>query len=237
MVGLELSHDWGVAIFFSTERPAPGRSVRRDAERSRQRILDAAREVFAVHGLDAGLNEIARRAGVGVGTVYRRFPDKASLIEAVMDDEVASLAVLIEDFFHTDSAWDGLSRLLYAVAERQVAHRGFSDAILGSSHHRRYSAAFRTRVGPRMVALVQRAEREGSLRAGVSLGDLMMVLLMVGELGTAGKAVCPGIHRRYLGLFLESLRADDGRAALEPGITEVQAQSIMRQLAEYRIRR
>lgn len=217
--------------------PARARSLRRDAERNRQRILDAAREVFAAHGLDAGLNEVARHAGLGVGTVYRRFPEKQTLVEAVLEDEVASLVVLIEDFFHTASAWDGLTGLLHVVAERHVAHRGLGDAILGSDHHRRYSAAFRTRVGPRMVDLLKRAQREGSLRSGVSVGDVMMILLMVGELGSAADAVCSGIHRRYLDLFLESLRADHARGVLEPGISEVAAQAIMRRLAESRVRR
>ena len=219
-----------------TNAAQAARSLRRDAERNRQRILDAAREVFAAQGLDAGLNEIARHAGLGVGTVYRRFPDKEVLIETVLEDEVASLTVLIEDFFHSNSAWEGLRGLLHVVADRQVAHRGFSEAILGSDHHRQFSAAFRTRVGPRMVALIRRAEQEGSLRSGVSVGDLMMILLMVGELGAAGEAVSPGMHRRYIDLFLESLKAEDGRPALEPGITEVQAQAIMRQLAKSRVR-
>ena len=220
----------------NTSPAAPTRSLRRDAERNRQRILDAAREVFAAQGLDAGLNEIARHAGLGVGTVYRRFPDKEVLVETVLEDEVASLTTLIEDFFHTDSAWEGLTRLLHAVADRQVAHRGFSEAILGSDHHRQFSTAFRTRVGPRMVTLIQRAEQQGSLRPGVSVGDLMMLLLMVGELGAAADAVSPGVHHRYVDLFLESLKAEDGRPALEPGITEVQAQAIMRRLAKGRLR-
>ena len=213
---------------------APARAPRRDAERNRRRIIEAAREVFALRGLDAGFNEIAQHAGLGVGTVYRRFPDKETLVGAVLQDDVACLADLIEEFFHATNAWDGLSGLLHVVAQHQVAHRGLSDAILGSPHHRQYSAAFRTRVGPRLIALIERAQREGSLRRGVTVGDVMMLLLMVGELGPAGEAVCPGVHRRYLDLFLDSLRARQDRPALEPGITEVQAQAIMRLLAEAR---
>ena len=216
---------------------APARAPRRDAERNRRRIIEAAREVFALRGLDAGFNEIARHARLGVGTVYRRFPDKQTLVEAVLQDDVASLTDLIEEFFHATNAWDGLRGLLHVVAQHQVTHRGLSDTILGSPHHRRYSAAFRTRVGPRMVALIERAQREGSLRRGVTVGDVMMLLLMVGELGPAGEAVCPGVHRRYLDLFLDSLKAEQGRPALEPGITEVQAQAIMRQLAQTRAHR
>ena len=218
----------------SDAQPPP--VLRRDAERNRQRILDAAREVFAVQGLDAGLNEIARHAGLGVGTVYRRFPDKQTLVAAVLEDEVASLTALIEDCFHAESAWDGLVCLLHVVAQRQVAHRGLSDVILGSSHHRQYSAAFRTRVGPRVASLVERAQHEGGLRCGVSVGDLMMILLMVGEVGQAGDAVLPGLHRRYLDLFLESLRPRHGDPPLAPGITEVEAQEVLRRMAEGQVR-
>ena len=215
----------------------PPQSLRRDAERNRQRILAAAREVFAAQGLDAGLNEIARHAGLGVGTVYRRFPDKETLVGVILEDEVASLTALTEDCFRTEKAWDGLVRLLHAVADRQVAHRGLSDAILGSSHHRQYSAAFRARVGPRVAALVERAQQEGNLRPGVSVGDLMMLLRMVDDVGHAAAAAHPGLHRRYLDLFLESLRADHGRPALETGITEIEGQAILRIMAEGRVRR
>ena len=94
----------------------PARAPRRDAERNRRRIIEAAREVFALRGLDAGFNEIARHAGLGVGTVYRRFPDKETLVEAVLEDDVTARVDLIEECFHAAHAWDGVGGLLHVVA-------------------------------------------------------------------------------------------------------------------------
>src|SRR5215472_4279290 len=89
--------------------PVPVRPLRRDAERNRQRILEAAAEVFTERGFAATLDEVARRAGVGVGTVYRRFPDKASLADALFTDRIDALVQLAERAQGEPDAWAGLT--------------------------------------------------------------------------------------------------------------------------------
>jgi AcrR family transcriptional regulator len=77
------------------------RPLRKDAERNRRRILDAARELFAERGLGVTLNDIAHHAGVGVGTVYRRFPDKSRLIEELFEQQIGELVALMERLWRT----------------------------------------------------------------------------------------------------------------------------------------
>src|SRR6201996_3844948 len=92
------------------------RRLRRDAERNRQRILAAAAEVFTEHGLDATLDEVARAAGVGVGTVYRRFPDKESLVAELFRERVDALVTVAEEACTARDPWQGLVTYLEFVA-------------------------------------------------------------------------------------------------------------------------
>src|SRR5918998_4729568 len=108
----------------------PDRPLRRDAERNRQRILEAARDAFAEEGLRVTLDEIAHRAGVGVGTVYRRFPDKEQLIEALFEDRINDFATVAEECLRFDDPWTGLVRFLGRVTEAHAYDRGFKEIAL-----------------------------------------------------------------------------------------------------------
>src|SRR5438309_11180038 len=112
---------------MTTEKP-----LRADAERNRGRILDAAAELFAAKGLSVGLDEIAQHAGVGVGTAYRRFPDKRQLIEELFEDRVDSMAQLGEDALAADDPWEGLVGFLEQATELQIANRGLKELAFGS---------------------------------------------------------------------------------------------------------
>src|SRR3954453_17931999 len=101
--------------------PPTDRPLRADAERNRERILDAAREAFAEDGLDVGLHEIARRAGVGGGTVYRRFPDKQELIEALFEDRIAEVLGIAEEALAEEDGWTGLEHFLRRSCALKVA--------------------------------------------------------------------------------------------------------------------
>src|SRR3954451_19513632 len=98
----------------TTEKP-----LRPRAAHTRQLILDAARAVFAEEGLDVGLHEIAKRAGVGVGTIYRRFPDKEDLIEALFHDRVGEVVGMAEAALEHEDAWEGIRHFLVSVMELQ----------------------------------------------------------------------------------------------------------------------
>src|SRR3954462_3398719 len=101
--------------------------LRADAERNRQRILDAAGELFARKGLCVGLDEIARHAGVGVGTAYRRFANKDELVDALFQDRVDELAAVAGRALEHDDAWEGLKGFLEAAVELHVANRALKE--------------------------------------------------------------------------------------------------------------
>src|SRR5215211_3742812 len=104
--------------------PAP---LRADAERNRQRILEAAREVFADRGLDVTLDDIARHAGVGVGTAYRRFPNKEALVEALMVERIGELEALAQECLAQPDPWEGVAGYLERALAMQAADRGLKE--------------------------------------------------------------------------------------------------------------
>ncbi len=118
--------------------PRPARPLRRDAQRNRDAILAAARQVFCDHGLEAPLEEIARRAGVGIATLYRRFPSRVELLDAVLADTVQAHVDAAEQALATDDPWGGFTYYLEATCRLQAADRGLNDAMgmrLGQHPH------------------------------------------------------------------------------------------------------
>src|SRR3954463_16836144 len=106
-------------------KPAP----RRDAQPNRARIIAAPRAAFQERGLEVGVDEIARRAGVGMGTLYRHFPTKDALIDAVVDARFAELTALAEAALETPDAGEGFAGVLVSAVELQTTDRGFKDAL------------------------------------------------------------------------------------------------------------
>jgi AcrR family transcriptional regulator len=185
----------------------PDRPLRRDAERNRERILDAARELFAEHGLGVTLNDIAHHAGVGVGTVYRRFPDKAQLIEELFEQRLEDLVALASRALDEPDAWHGLKTFLRQVLELQANDRGVKDLITASTDGLERVAKIRARLLPIGLELVRRAREAGQIRADVAAQDLPVIQLMLSTLIDASRDVSPDLWRRYLGIITRGLSA------------------------------
>jgi AcrR family transcriptional regulator len=191
---------------------APRAPLRRDAERNRARIVDAARDLFAEHGLGVGFNEVAHRAGVGVGTVYRRFADLDELIEAALEQPLQDVLAVAEEAAAAPRAWDGLVLLVGRVTELLVDNMGVRDAALGGSDALRPDVA--AGIAELTHDLFERARTEGDLREGASGNDVAVLLWMVTELAKHAADVRPDAYRRYVTTFLDGLRAGPDRAAL-----------------------
>src|SRR3954466_1605757 len=107
----------------------PGRPLRKDAERNRQRLLAAARELFAECGLDVTLNDIAHHAGVGIGTAYRRFANKGEVIDALFEEGLQNLAAVAHDALEDPDAWQGLVMFLERSLHLQFGDRGLNQLM------------------------------------------------------------------------------------------------------------
>lgn len=108
------------------------RKLRADAARNRQRVLTAAAEVFAKRGLDVSLDEVAHAAGVGVGTVYRRFPNKEALVDALFEDKIENMVVLAREAKAFEDPWEGFVHFIEHALEWQMRNRGLRDVLLRS---------------------------------------------------------------------------------------------------------
>jgi AcrR family transcriptional regulator len=210
--------------------PNSERPLRRDAERNRERILAAARAAFAEDGLSVTLDEIARRAGVGVGTIYRRFPDKEQLIEALFEARMNEMAAEAEAALQAEDAWAGLVRFLETATEQHACDRGFKEVALSGVHGRERVARARQLMFPLVSKLVARAQADGSLRPDVEATDLPLLQLMLGSLSECTREADPEAWRRYLGIITDGLRTRrDGPTPLEHGaLTPEETQTTMR---------
>jgi AcrR family transcriptional regulator len=209
--------------------PASRPRLRRDAERNRERILHAAAEAFAAGGLAVTMDEIARRAGVGVGTVYRRFPDKELLIDALFEQRLDELLGLAEGALAHEDAWAGLVRFFETFLAVQAADRGLKEVVLSTAHgHERVRQA-RARIGPAVRALVERAQGQGELRPDVVGPDIALVHFMVGAIVDYTQDVEPEVWRRLLAIVLDGLRTRrDGPSPLPtPPLADAQLDRAM----------
>jgi AcrR family transcriptional regulator len=187
------------------------RPLRRDAERNRQRILAAASLVFTERGLDATLDEVARAAGVGVGTVYRRFPDKESLVAELFRERVDALVTVAEEACTATDPWQGLVGYLEYAAAAMAGDQGLRQLMMFATYDRDQVCYARDRMRPVITKLVKRAQDSGDLRADFAATDVKMIAFMLGSIAEYAAAVAPHIWRRYLGLLVDGLRpARDG---------------------------
>lgn len=190
------------------DSPVPDRRLRKDAQRNRDAILAAARTAFVRHGVHVPLEWIARDADVGIGTLYRNFPTRDDLIDAVALEKMAEWTAIAEHALEAGDPWDGVVRYLTGFCERQAQDRGFTDvAALQFTTNLRLCDGL-ARIGELTARIVGNAKAAGVLRADVEGTDLLLLMWGHSRVVEISRAVRPDIWRRYLGLLLDSLRAE-----------------------------
>jgi AcrR family transcriptional regulator len=192
----------------------PVRPLRRDAARNRQRVLKAASEVFTERGLDVSLDEVARHAGVGVGTVYRRFGTKEDLVEALFVDRIEAVATLAEEAAEAPDPWSGLAGFMEQAAEMLAGDNGLRQLLMFATYGGDKVCYARQRNAPVVTKLVERVQAAGQLRADLQPTDIPFILLVLAEAAQFARGVRPEIWRRYLTLVLDGLRP--GREGVTP---------------------
>jgi AcrR family transcriptional regulator len=189
---------------------APGRPLRADAARNRTLILDAARAAFAEGGLDVGVEEIARRAGVGKGTLYRRFPTKEALVQAIFDDILTEYEELAANATEHADPGAAFADFLDAAARMQASNQGFYDVVTQRLGTSALNAGQRRRFIDAAASPLRRAQDAGRVRTDLVPEDIQLMLRMLGATtrpamdGSAMDDRWP----RYLALLLDALRPD-----------------------------
>ncbi|UFS93156.1 TetR/AcrR family transcriptional regulator [Nocardia huaxiensis] len=186
----------------------PPRRLRADAARNQQRIIAAARELFADRGLEVTLDDVAERAGVGVGTVYRRFANKQELISEVFDQMVNELGEQVETALHHPDPWQGLVELFEYSCKHMAANRGFGEVVLELHDSMDRFTCMRDRIRPGMEAVIGRAKQAGVLQPEIETTDFFGMVNMVDGVAGFARSVNPDVWRRYMALILNGVRGD-----------------------------
>jgi AcrR family transcriptional regulator len=186
---------------------AGGKPMRADARRNRARVLEVAEEVFATKGTSASTEEIAKAAGVGVGTVFRHFPTKESLLEAVFVRRMRRLADEADALSTADDPGTAFFSFFARVVEQSATKNAFGDALAEAGVDVRAVASgvgvdFRAAIG----ALLDRAQRAGAVRDDVAIPEVLIILLGASRAAEAAGGKDPALRDKALAVVLDGLR-------------------------------
>jgi AcrR family transcriptional regulator len=183
--------------------PGASKPLRADARRNRERIVKAARAVFADQGIDAQIDDVAKRAKVGVGTVYRHFPTKEALLEALVRERFEEIAGYAREALEREVAWEGFCELIWRAAERNAVDRAFCEVVAGTDCSRMVEE---TGLAGSTEELMRRAKAQGRMRADATIMDVEVMMCGAGSVMRT-ILTAPDVWRRYLTLMLDGMRA------------------------------
>jgi AcrR family transcriptional regulator len=220
----------------SKSRPAaaagvdrPSRSgLRADAERNRQRLIAAAREVFAQRGLEVPIEDVARHAGVGVATLYRRFPTRAELIAGAFEAKMAAYADAVARALAEPDPWVGFCNYLQRVCAMQAEDRGFANVLTMTFPTAKRFEAERDRAYHGIVELIARAKAAGKLRADFSPEDLVMLLMANAGVVAATADAAPDVWRRFVAYMIQAFHATNAAPLPPPSTPTAMYRALMR---------
>ena len=200
----------------NVQSSAPVRRKRADAVDNRERLLASAHIVFAERGLAATLDDVARHAGVGVGTAYRHFPNKQALASEVLEGAMDRLASQAEAALDVKDPWLSFFSFFETVVEAQSRHRGLHHL---SANDGVISTVAQTRFEHAVNALFERAKREGAIRADACSTDIGPILVMMRTVIDMSPPTKPDLWRRFLTILLDGMRENHHPATPVEGLT------------------
>jgi AcrR family transcriptional regulator len=184
------------------------RPLRADARRNREKVVAAASSAFAEIGLEAQVEDIARRAGVGVGTVYRHFPTKEALVEALAEEHFTRLADTVEAALDEHgNAWDVFSAAIWRAATAAADDVAWCEIIGGRQSAGEAGSRGEQRLGAALATLIGRAQAAGVMREDATVEDIKTIMCGFGHVAAAQRAGAPLDWKRYLEIALDGLRA------------------------------
>jgi AcrR family transcriptional regulator len=189
------------------------RPLRADARRNRERVITAAGVVFAEQGHDAQMDDVARRAGVGVGTVYRHFPTKDVLIEALAVDRFERILAAGKEALLNPDPWEAFTGALWAGAELTASDRSFTEIVGEVSGPMPLPIELQHELNETYGELMRRAQESGDVRPDLVLDDIPMLMCGIG-LGARKTHACPDAWRRHISIVIDGLRASSASGPL-----------------------
>jgi AcrR family transcriptional regulator len=192
------------------------RPLRTDAERNRARIIDAATAAFARRGLDVPLEEVAGEAGVGIGTLYRRFAGREELIGACFEHRLAQYAQAAEDALAAPDGWSGFAGYVERICAMQAADRGLADVLNRSLPNAKQLEAHRSRGYELSVRVIERAQAEGTLRTDLVAEDLALLFMANAGVVEVTRGAARDAWRRFLAIVLDGLRSEGASSLPAP---------------------
>jgi AcrR family transcriptional regulator len=201
--------------------------LRRDAQVNRDKLISAAAEVFAERGLEAPLEEIARHAGVSIGTLYNRFPTRAALFDAVFPDRLANAMTFGDEALACPDAWNGFVLFVTKLCEVQAGDRSLNDLIT-----RRFPDAIAVAEAcghglDKAQQIIARAQQEGSLRPDFTFADLVTLTWANARIVATTQDAAPDAWRRHLAFLLDGLRAAAAHPIAQPPLSADQLNTAM----------
>ena len=204
------------------------RTLRADAEENRARIVAAAQALFAEHGIDVTMEEVARRAGVGVATLYRRYPTRADLLAGAFEDKMWMFANGARRALKDPDPWNGFCRYVRSLCAMQLDDRGFSDVLTMTFPSVARFEMARTQAFEDFSELTRRAQEAGSLRTDFVPEDLIILLMGSAGVVAATGDVAPRSAPRLVGYLLQAFAAPGGGALPPPPSTRQMYKAISR---------
>lgn len=181
--------------------------LRADAARNRGAVLAAARRQFTAHGLGTGMEEVAEAAGVGVGTVYRHFPSKDALVDAVFETLLDEVSAVAAEALADDDPWRAFLGLAERVAALTAENPGLRSVMRSRTRESAVLAARWGVAAGRIDRVLRRAQEHGAIRPDVGLADVRAMFWGVGEVAEVAARTAPDLWRRHLHLLLDGLRS------------------------------
>jgi AcrR family transcriptional regulator len=206
------------------------RPLRRDAQRNRDLLVAAARCVYAARGLDVPLEDVAKEAGVSIGTLYNRFPTRGSLVEAALADKVAGMVEQAETASTMADPWEGFAWFLARCCEVQAADRGYNELCARVLPDTPEIDRLKARGHELVQTIVDRAQESGQLRADFADGDFAFVMWSTTTIIEATSETAPDAWRRHLGFMLDGFRASAAHPLSRPPLGQDEVAEAMRAL-------
>lgn len=223
----------------STPPPQPpgGTGLRVDAERNRQRVVAAARQSFAEQGLDVPMEDIARRAGVGIGTLYRRYPTRGDLIAAAFEDKMSAYAHAARQALADPDPWHGFRSYIEQICAMQAGDRGFTTALTMTFPTAKRFEADRAAAFADFTTLVAHAKATGKLRTDFVAEDMPMFLMANAGVLAATADAAPDSWRRLVGYLLQACATPAAQPLPDPPTPRQMFKALLRATHHQRDRR